>query len=317
MSRPTLSTDSPILASPFLSDSLALISNTPTRRRRLMPHNLEDPSLVVQNLSRERTASGTSLHPHHRRVYSAESPIQNDEQQPLIRQKEHRQLTRDDSVGATFVQSVLNSINVLVGVGLLAYPFAFKTAGWAGGAVLVLLGIVTCYTATVLGKCLERDPEKQPLITFTDIGKAAFGSNMELFIGLVIFLELFTSLSGYIILEGDNLEAVLPELGLSKFHWMLIVTGLIIPTTWIRDLSKLSVLSVVGILASVFLFLTVFYLGFVEEQLLHSEAKTVLVDVKGLPVSIGLIMVALFILRFVVDSLVVWILRTCSVSKYL
>jgi vesicular inhibitory amino acid transporter len=190
--------------------------------------------------------------------------------------------------GATFLQATLNSINGLVGVGLLAFPFAFRMGGWiGGGVVLVVLCAVTCYTARILGKCIE---SQEDLYTFTDIGNAAFGPKMELFVGMVIFMELFTSLSSYIILEADNLSHVLPGV-MTHLQWMLVVTIVILPTTWIRDLTKLSYFSIVGIMASVFLFLSVIYIAVFQHHLVH-PAPTVMLNLKGVPVSMGLIMVS-------------------------
>ena len=49
-----------------------------------------------------------------------------------------------------FNGAVVNVLNILSGVGLLSVPYALKKAGWAGLAVLWLLGIVTNYTGMVL-----------------------------------------------------------------------------------------------------------------------------------------------------------------------
>ena len=45
-----------------------------------------------------------------------------------------------------FGGAVINVLNILSGVGLLSVPYALKKAGWAGVAVLWLLGIITNYT---------------------------------------------------------------------------------------------------------------------------------------------------------------------------
>ena len=47
---------------------------------------------------------------------------------------------------ATTIQTLFNSINVLLGVGVLTVPYAISEGGWAAVAVLALLGLITNYT---------------------------------------------------------------------------------------------------------------------------------------------------------------------------
>ncbi|KAF7726981.1 hypothetical protein EC973_008176 [Apophysomyces ossiformis] len=95
---------------------------------------------------------------------------------------------------STFIQSVFNSINLLVGIGILALPLAFRYAGWIMGSVILLFCVVaTNYTAKILGRCLESYPG---LITYGDIGEAAFGERGRIFIGGIFLVELIAI--GYI-----------------------------------------------------------------------------------------------------------------------
>ena len=69
---------------------------------------------------------------------------------------------------STEAQTIFNSINILVGIGLLSLPLAFKYSGWILGTVmLVACGLVTIYTAKILARCMEVD---QTLITYADVG---------------------------------------------------------------------------------------------------------------------------------------------------
>ena len=68
---------------------------------------------------------------------------------------------------STLPQTIFNSTNVLIGVGLLSLPMGIKYAGWICGMIFLLLSaLVTAYTAKLLAKCMDIDAS---LLTFGDI----------------------------------------------------------------------------------------------------------------------------------------------------
>ena len=81
------------------------------------------------------------------------------EREPLL----VKQITEDDGkvvnvvIGqSTLPQTVFNSINVLIGVGLLALPLAMRYSGWVFGLLfLVFSALTTSYTAKILAKCAD------------------------------------------------------------------------------------------------------------------------------------------------------------------
>jgi solute carrier family 32 (vesicular inhibitory amino acid transporter) len=91
-----------------------------------------------------------------------------------------------------------HSVNVLIGVGLLAEPLAFADAGWVLGSILLLFcALITncecgrivfgarsdlcCLTDTgkMLAKMMVRDPS---LLTYADVLIKAYGHNARTFI---------------------------------------------------------------------------------------------------------------------------------------
>ncbi|KAI7685762.1 vacuolar amino acid transporter-like protein 1, partial [Hortaea werneckii] len=83
------------------------------------------------------------------------------EREPLL----VKQIQEDDGkvvnvvVGqSTLPQTIFNSVNVLIGVGILALPLAFKMSGWIPGLIFfAFAGISTSYTAKLLAKCADVD----------------------------------------------------------------------------------------------------------------------------------------------------------------
>jgi amino acid permease len=195
--------------------------------------------------------------------------------------------------GVSFVQSVMNSVNVLVGIGILSFPFAFKNAGWIGGTGILMFTLIsTCYTSRIIGKCFKLYGDLD-LQSFSDLGRKAFGKRMEWFIGFVFFVELFLACAAYIILCGDNLHKLFPET-LGRRYWMILVAAVVMPSTWLRNLAVLSFFSAFGILASVFLLFAVIYSGITNNSApgsLIQPANTSLVEWNSLPIAFGLIMV--------------------------
>ncbi|KAL7752923.1 hypothetical protein RI367_001372 [Sorochytrium milnesiophthora] len=62
---------------------------------------------------------------------------------------------------STFIQSLFNAVNVLIGIGVLALPFAFRLTGMVFGIVLsVLCALITNRTAKMLGKLMSLSIEQ-------------------------------------------------------------------------------------------------------------------------------------------------------------
>lgn len=75
--------------------------------------------------------------------------------------------------GSTFVQSLFNAINMLLGIGVLAYPNALKRTGWIGLIILCLITLATRHTAGLLKKSIELHPECR---SFSDLGRKSYGT---------------------------------------------------------------------------------------------------------------------------------------------
>ncbi|DBA74354.1 TPA: hypothetical protein ACH3X1_011127 [Trebouxia sp. C0004] len=76
-------------------------------------------------------------------------------QESLLESAPSPSQTNTEAGGSSFQQALFNSVNIMLGVGMLSIPYALKEGGWATLGVLGLLWGCTNYTGKVLVKCQE------------------------------------------------------------------------------------------------------------------------------------------------------------------
>lgn len=180
---------------------------------------------------------------------------------------------------------------MLSGVGILSIPYALAHGGWLSLILLFFVAILCWYTGLLLRRCMDA----HPLIkTYPDVGELAFGIKGRTMIAMFMYLELYLVAVEFLILEGDNLEKLFPDMDFKvaglriggKQGFVLLSALMILPTTWTRSLGLLAYVSAGGVLASVIVVGCVFWAGAFDGVGFH-ERGTVL-NWSGLATTISL-----------------------------
>lgn len=148
---------------------------------------------------------------------------------------------------STGPQTIFNSVNILIGIGLLALPLGLKHAGWVPGLILLtLLAFATFCSAELLSRCLDTDPT---LMSYADLGYAAFGSRGRALISCLFTLDLLGSGVSLLILFGDSLNALVPRYSSNFFKlvgFLAVTPGVFIPLSILSAISLLGITSTIG-----------------------------------------------------------------------
>ncbi|KAK5119931.1 hypothetical protein LTR85_007007 [Meristemomyces frigidus] len=191
---------------------------------------------------------------------------------------------------STLPQTIFNSVNVLIGVGLLALPLAMKLSGWVPGLIFfAFAGISTSYTAKLLAKCMDLDGS---MVTFADLAYVSFGPWARLITSILFSLELIASCVALVVLFADSLDALIPGFGVVEWK---VVCGIILVPLGFVPLRLLSFTSVLGILSCLGIVLAVAVDGLIKPDQpgsLRQPAQTHLFPTNWLtlPIAFGIMM---------------------------
>lgn len=213
-----------------------------------------------------------------------------EERQPLLRSHSSVHGTTAPLGQSNLFQTVFNSTNVLLGVGLLSLPLGVKHAGWLVGiALLVFAALTTAYTAKVLARCLDTD---KTLATYSDIAYASYGPKACSATRVLFSFIMIAACVALVILFGDTMNLLVPSLTVTQ--WKIVCGVLLVPLHFV-PFSLLSFASVIGVAASLGLVLMTILAGIIKHDSpgsLRRPASTSLFPESWttLPLSFGLIM---------------------------
>lgn len=248
------------------AESAALLGSSPSRSSIFaVPPHLATPPLIGSYGSAYGTLGSVGGTLRHRpsigqasSIWDAEEAADDDdgtqegaafgEHQPIL----VKEVKQGDKVvlavegQSTLPQSVFNSINAIIGVGLLSLPLALNISGWIIGLVLLTLtAAVTSHTAKLLSKCMDYDAS---LITYSDLAYISFGPRARVVVSALFTLELVSACVALVILFSDSLDLLLPGVANGTF-WKCVAAVLVLMLN-AMPLRLLSYTSVIGIFST-------------------------------------------------------------------
>ncbi|CAD6341943.1 unnamed protein product [Miscanthus lutarioriparius] len=202
------------------------------------------------------------------------------------------QLLLHHDTGASFWRSCLNLSNVISGT--ITTASGCCPCRTLSLALFAVVGAVCYYTGELIARCMRAGGDA--VRSYPDIGHLVFGWPGRKTIGDVMYGELYLVAISFLILEGDNLDKLLPgtAVGLpggyvlrGKQLFTLVAAVVILPTTWLRDLCVLAYVSAVGLVASVALTASLVWAG-VAEHGFHAAKDANVFSLAELPTSLSL-----------------------------
>ncbi|KAK4490704.1 hypothetical protein RD792_001403 [Penstemon davidsonii] len=195
------------------------------------------------------------------------------------------------SGSTSFFKTCFNGLNALSGVGILSIPFALSSGGWLSLVLFFLIAGSTFYTALLIQRCMDMDPN---IRSYPDIGYRAFGTTGRTFVSIAMNVELYLVATGFLILEGDNLNNLLPNMDLQigglvitgRQSFILIVGLIMLPTVLLNNMSILSYISATGVAASFILFGSILWTGAFDG--VGFQEKGTVLNWKGIPTAVSL-----------------------------
>ena len=226
---------------------------------------------------------------------SAEQPIPGDhsidsESTPLIG------FSRDPHDGQASVwKATLNIINFIEGVGFLALPFAVAKGGIAAIVAFLFMPLVYWFTARVLIECLYQADgdgyhgKTRVRSSWNEIGHAMWPRYGGTVVAAIQCFDLTVISTSYLIVCGSLMASAFPSLSLTAANWTCIAAAVVLPTTFLRSLSQIAWLSVIGIGALVGTAVVILWYGATHTTQWNAH-DLLFWDTDGFLISLGIIM---------------------------
>ena len=152
----------------------------------------------------------------------------------------------------TYWQCVSNVLNLYVGIGLLSKPYAVRIGGWASLGLLAVICVVFNQTAKILSRSFDAlgcSGNAQEHHSLAYLAEQVLRRRGKQLVTCLVLLEFMGALCMCLIIVWSSLASLFPELGLTNAV-VGITTVALVPVLLIDDYSRMSFLSMIGVLSN-------------------------------------------------------------------
>ena len=189
-------------------------------------------------------------------------------------------------------QAGINLLSELNGAGIFALPYVIAQGGLLAVAMLVIVPFVASYTGAILIDCLydKNDTGERVRVrsNYKQLGEACsarFGGAIS---HTVQLLELFLMASLCLVLCASLANGIFPDLPLSDKFWMFITATAVLPTLFLKNLSRVAWLSLISVIAIFIAVVAVLVYGIAHHSS-WNPGKILVWDIESAPVSLAII----------------------------
>ena len=194
---------------------------------------------------------------------------------------------------ASVWKATLNIINFIEGVGFLALPFAVAKGGIAAIGAFIIMPIIYWFTARVLVECLYKRHRIHGNVrvrsSWNEIGKAIWPRFGGTLVAVVQCFDLTVIATSYLIVCGSLMKSAFPSVPLTPALWTCIAAAVVLPSTFLKSLSQIAWLSVIGIVALLGTAGVILWYG-ATHQSQWNLRNLLFWDTQGFLISLGIIM---------------------------
>ncbi|CAK9186135.1 unnamed protein product [Ilex paraguariensis] len=192
----------------------------------------------------------------------------------------------------SFFKTCFNGLNALSGFSSSFSSLSWNIIGTICISIrrVVKLDSTSFYTGLLIPRCMDIDTS---IRSYPDIGERAFGTKGRIFVSFIMNSELYLVATSFLIVEGDNLCNLFPDMGVLEIFglsiggrqcFVLIVGLIILPTVWLNSISFLSYISATGVLASFLILDSILWAGALDG--IGFQENGMLLNWNGIPTSV-------------------------------
>lgn len=191
-------------------------------------------------------------------------------------------------------KAAANFICDVEGTGLLGLPYAVLKGGVAALAALFIVPVICCYTGNIMVQCLYGDSPtpggRKPRLrsSIEELGEQCWPGIGRKVVLALQNTELLMLSASYLVLCGTFLDYAFPTLPLTKILWSCIGAAVVLPTVFLKSMSNVAWLSLIGIVSVLVPVGSVMWYG-ISHSSTWQLSSIPLWKPEGIPVAFGIV----------------------------